>query len=330
MSPSVFDKAMNRAASSSSGQTIPAFVFPSVSCSAPAAAAYATATLAVSKQLQCLGRFVEEYSGDDAEGLVLPASGSCDQDVGLGIGNERDQVFLDLRIEYRDLHWPRQQCHEHIDGFHFASLYLHDPIRSEPGGEERGDRWFKREFVAAVLDAFPDRQRQAVLFIVGVVRELNFAEVAPEVIGLRLMKQRHVFVPAIMEEARGIAVVEILLLRTPRRRPGLDHLFLGGDLEPGPDLDPLDDVEFIAETAADDVHHARTRSATEQCRASGSDEPVGQVEGFSLDQLGKVRARGGIHLVCSQSQRRLLIGTEMNEGVRSTTFSAAIDVAEDA
>jgi hypothetical protein len=38
-SPRVFDRWMNRAASSSSGQTMPALVFPSVSCKAPAAAA---------------------------------------------------------------------------------------------------------------------------------------------------------------------------------------------------------------------------------------------------------------------------------------------------
>jgi hypothetical protein len=39
VSPSVFVSSMNRAASSSSGQTTPGFVFPSASCNAPVAAA---------------------------------------------------------------------------------------------------------------------------------------------------------------------------------------------------------------------------------------------------------------------------------------------------
>ena len=137
----------------------------------------------------------------------------------------------------------------------------------------------------------------------GVVRQLNLPEVAPEIVGLWLMKYRHVFVPAVVEEAWRVAVVEILLLRTPRRRPGLDHLFLGGDLEPRSDFDSFDGVEFVAVTAADDVHHSRTRAATEQRRPSGSKESVCQVERLAGDQLGEVlRARGRIHIVGAQGE----------------------------
>lgn len=136
------------------------------------------------------------------------------------------------------------------------------------------------------------------------------------------MKQLHVFVTAIVEEAGRVAVVEILLLRAPRPRPSLDHLFLGGNVEPGPDLDPLHGVEFIAETAADDVHHSRTRSANEQCRASGGDELVGQIEGLTLHQLGKVLgARGRVHMGRPRPGVAFMTLTEINEGVRSMTTS---------
>ena len=137
----------------------------------------------------------------------------------------------------------------------------------------------------------------------GVMRKLNRAEISPEIIGLRFMENWHVFMPAIMKKARRIAVIEILLLRTPGRCPGLDHLFLGRDVEPGPDLDSLHGFEFIAVTAADNVDDSRTRSATEQRRLSGSDEPVGQVERFTLDQLSKMfRASGCVYVMGAQNQ----------------------------
>jgi hypothetical protein len=63
------------------------------------------------------------------------------------------------------------------------------------------------------------------------------------------MKHRHVLVPAVVEEAGRVAVIEILLLRAPGRHPRLDHFFLGGDVESDPELDPLHGVEFIAKTA---------------------------------------------------------------------------------
>ena len=126
-------------------------------------------------------------------------------------------------------------------------------------------------------------------------------------------------VPAIVKEARRVAI-EILL--TPDTAtsgvngPGLISIRAGDSGTRR--IVSLDGVEFIAKTAADDVHHPRTRrrNRAEPCVQRRPGAGRREIERLAGNQLGQVCSGQAavLTLMCAQSQGGpSMTCTEINE-----------------